>query len=302
MALAVGPEAEPAGAAVEHHAEQRRRVEARHAHPLDHPVGRDQRARMTVREEGVVRDRREGRAPRARVGQGERVVRDVGHVASMTGPAEGRGLIAPERRAVPVLRSAGVQPKERGTMATAARTLRNFIDGELVDPARRRVASPSSTPPPASRSQGARVRRGRRRPRRGRRAPRLRRLGEHDARRALARAAAPGRQRSRQHADELAELEADRTPASRSRPSRTTRSPSWSTTCASSPAPRGCLEGNAAGEYLEGYTSMIRREPIGVVGQIAPVELPADDGRLEDRPSARGREHRRAQAGARRRP
>ena len=35
-----------------------------------------------------------------------------------------------------------------------------------------------------------------------------------------------------------------------------------------------CLEGKATGEYLEGYTSMIRREPVGVVGQIAPWNYP----------------------------
>ena len=35
-----------------------------------------------------------------------------------------------------------------------------------------------------------------------------------------------------------------------------------------------CMEGKAAGEYLEGYTSMIRREPVGVVGQIAPWNYP----------------------------
>jgi 1-pyrroline dehydrogenase len=34
------------------------------------------------------------------------------------------------------------------------------------------------------------------------------------------------------------------------------------------------LEGRAAGEYMRGYTSMIRREPIGVVGQIAPWNYP----------------------------
>jgi betaine-aldehyde dehydrogenase/aminobutyraldehyde dehydrogenase len=34
------------------------------------------------------------------------------------------------------------------------------------------------------------------------------------------------------------------------------------------------LEGKAAGEYMEGYTSMVRREPIGVVGQIAPWNYP----------------------------
>ncbi len=35
-----------------------------------------------------------------------------------------------------------------------------------------------------------------------------------------------------------------------------------------------CLEGKAAGEYVAGYTSIIRREPVGVIGQIAPWNYP----------------------------
>jgi betaine-aldehyde dehydrogenase len=35
-----------------------------------------------------------------------------------------------------------------------------------------------------------------------------------------------------------------------------------------------CLEGRSAGEYVNGYTSIIRREPVGVVGQIAPWNYP----------------------------
>jgi len=34
------------------------------------------------------------------------------------------------------------------------------------------------------------------------------------------------------------------------------------------------LEGRATGEYMKGYTSWVRREPIGVVGQIAPWNYP----------------------------
>jgi 1-pyrroline dehydrogenase len=34
------------------------------------------------------------------------------------------------------------------------------------------------------------------------------------------------------------------------------------------------LEGKAAGEYMEGYTSMIRRDPLGVVGSICPWNYP----------------------------
>ncbi len=34
------------------------------------------------------------------------------------------------------------------------------------------------------------------------------------------------------------------------------------------------LDGKAAGEYLAGYTSWVRREPVGVIGQIAPWNYP----------------------------
>src|SRR5215211_6196127 len=35
-----------------------------------------------------------------------------------------------------------------------------------------------------------------------------------------------------------------------------------------------CLEGRASGEYVEGYTSIVRREAVGVVGQITPWNYP----------------------------
>src|SRR6266566_5618026 len=35
-----------------------------------------------------------------------------------------------------------------------------------------------------------------------------------------------------------------------------------------------CLEGRAAGEYMDGYTSFTRREAVGVVGQITPWNYP----------------------------
>ena len=35
-----------------------------------------------------------------------------------------------------------------------------------------------------------------------------------------------------------------------------------------------CMEGKAAAEYMEGRTSLIRREPAGVIGQIAPWNYP----------------------------
>ncbi len=46
-----------------------------------------------------------------------------------------------------------------------------------------------------------------------------------------------------------------------------------------------------------GFLNYVLREPLGVVGEIVPVELPADVLQLEDGPGARGRQHGRAQAG-----
>ena len=57
------------------------------------------------------------------------------------------------------------------------------------------------------------------------------------------------------------------------------------------------LEGKAAGEYVEGYTSITRREPLGIVGRDHSLELPADDGDLEDRPGPRRRQRPDPQAG-----
>jgi 1-pyrroline dehydrogenase len=46
-----------------------------------------------------------------------------------------------------------------------------------------------------------------------------------------------------------------------------------------------CLEGRSAGEYLRGYTSMIRREPVGVVGQVTPWNYPLLEALLAIAPS-----------------
>ena len=58
-----------------------------------------------------------------------------------------------------------------------------------------------------------------------------------------------------------------------------------------------CLEGRAAGEYMEGYTSFTRREAVGVIGQITPWNYPLMMAIWKIRPGARGRQHDRAQAG-----
>ena len=56
------------------------------------------------------------------------------------------------------------------------------------------------------------------------------------------------------------------------------------------------LEGKAAGEYLEGYTSIIRREPVGVVGQIAPWNYPLMMAIWKIGPALADRQHDRPQA------
>ena len=58
-----------------------------------------------------------------------------------------------------------------------------------------------------------------------------------------------------------------------------------------------CLEGRAAGEYMSGYTSIIRREPIGVIGQIAPWNYPLMMAVWKIGPALAAGQHGRAQAG-----
>ena len=56
------------------------------------------------------------------------------------------------------------------------------------------------------------------------------------------------------------------------------------------------MHGAVAGEYLPGFTSMIRRDPIGVVASIAPWNYPLMMAAWKMAPGARRRQHRRAQA------
>ncbi len=52
-----------------------------------------------------------------------------------------------------------------------------------------------------------------------------------------------------------------------------------------------CMHGPVAAEYLAGHTSMIRRDPLGRNWLDRAVELPAHDGRVENRARHRGRQH-----------
>ena len=56
------------------------------------------------------------------------------------------------------------------------------------------------------------------------------------------------------------------------------------------------LEGKAAGEYMAGHTSWVRREPIGVVGQVTPWNYPMMMAAWKIGPRPGRREYRGAQA------
>jgi betaine-aldehyde dehydrogenase len=157
-------------------------------------------------------------------------------------------------------------------MATAVRTLQNFVDGEFVDPAEGRrepVVNPASGEiiAEAPESTAADVDRavaaargafdGWARTTPGERALALLRLADA----------------IEENADELAELEA----TNAGKPIQAFRDdeiPFMVDNLRFFAGAARCLEGKATGEYLEGYTSMIRREPVGVVGQIAPWNYP----------------------------
>ncbi|MCW2952083.1 MAG: Aminobutyraldehyde dehydrogenase [Conexibacter sp.] len=157
-------------------------------------------------------------------------------------------------------------------MATAVRTLQNFIDGTSVDPVEGRtepVLNPATgeTIADAPLSTAADVDRAVRAARRAfdgwsnatpaTRATALLKIA--DAVEA--------------HADELAELEA----INAGKPIEAVKAdeiPVVADNLRFFAGAARVLEGRSAGEYMEGYTSIIRREAIGVIGQIAPWNYP----------------------------
>jgi betaine-aldehyde dehydrogenase len=157
-------------------------------------------------------------------------------------------------------------------MATETQTVRNFIDGEFVDPAE------GQTEPVLNPATGEVIAE----------APLS---TEQDVDRAVSAArrafdewsvTTPGERALallkladaiEAHADELSELEADNAgkPISAFRDDEI---PFMVDNLRFFAGAARTLEGRAAGEYTSGYTSMIRREPIGVVGQITPWNYP----------------------------
>ena len=112
----------------------------------------------------------------------------------------------------------------------------------------------------------------RRRPRRRRRDRGLRDLGHGDARGRGPRRSSPSPTPSR--ATSTTSSSSRWTTSASRRPSSSSSSTSPSTTSASSPVPPARMEAQAAGEYIEDHTSMLRRDPLGVVAGIAPWNYP----------------------------
>ncbi len=157
-------------------------------------------------------------------------------------------------------------------MATAITTLQNFIDGAFVDPADGQTEpvlnpataeaiaeAPLSTTADVDRAVNAAKAAfdGWATTTPGERALALLKLADA----------------IEEHADELAELEADNA----GKPINAFRDdeiPFMVDNLRFFAGAARCLEGRAAGEYVSGYTSIIRREPVGVIGQIAPWNYP----------------------------
>jgi betaine-aldehyde dehydrogenase len=157
-------------------------------------------------------------------------------------------------------------------MATAITTLKNFVDGEFVDPA------DGQTEPILNPATGEAIAE----------AP-LSTAADVDRAVNAAKAAFDGWATStpgeralgllkladaiEARADELAELESDNA----GKPINAFRDdeiPFMVDNLRFFAGAARCLEGRAAGEYVGGYTSIIRREPVGVIGQIAPWNYP----------------------------
>jgi betaine-aldehyde dehydrogenase len=157
-------------------------------------------------------------------------------------------------------------------MATATQQLQNFIDGELVD------AAEGATEPVLNPATGQEIAQ----------APAS---GTQDVERAVGAArrafetysqTTPAQRQDvllkladvlEQHGDELAELES----ANAGKPLQSVKDDEIGAMVDNLRFFAGAarnMEGKPAGEYLEGYTSWVRREPVGVVGQVAPWNYP----------------------------
>jgi betaine-aldehyde dehydrogenase len=154
----------------------------------------------------------------------------------------------------------------------ASRTLQNFVDGEYVDPAEGRTASlinpstgeefarsPVSGDDDIDRACGAAARAF----------EKWKETTPSERSLALIRIA----DAIEAHADELVDLESENTGKPRQLTLDEEIPPMVDQIRFFAGAAR-CLEGKSSGEYMTGYTSMIRREPVGVCAQVTPWNYP----------------------------
>jgi betaine-aldehyde dehydrogenase len=154
----------------------------------------------------------------------------------------------------------------------ASRTLQNFVDGEYVDPAEGRTAplinpstgeefarSPVSGDEDIDRACGAAARAF----------EKWKETTPSERSLALIRIA----DAIESHADELVDLESENTGKPRQLTLDEEIPPMVDQIRFFAGAAR-CLEGKSSGEYMTGYTSMIRREPVGVCAQVTPWNYP----------------------------
>src|SRR5581483_2313328 len=229
---------------------------------------------------GRERGRREDHPPGGRRGRGDgvRAARAGARAGAGARRRGGRGRSRGDRRAgrarLELSKRATTkgnlrEPEEERQMATATVTkLQNFIDGQFADPAEGRtepVLNPATGEPIAEAplSTAEDVDRAVAAAKRAFEGWSAKTPGERSL--ALLKLA----DAIEEHADELADLEA----ANAGKPRKAfyeDEIPFMVDNLRFFAGAARNLEGRASGEYTEGYTSIIRREPVGVVGQITP--------------------------------
>src|SRR3954447_7805433 len=222
---------------------------------------------------GLPRRRRRTRPARTR-GQGSTRGRWRAHVVASHGTEGAGARVWPQGTVHPVVAWPAADPEEERMAATetGAETFHNFIDGESAAAADGRTMSVVN---PAD----------------GREMAQAPDSGAEDVDRAVkaARAAFAGWSQTtpgerslallrfadalEAHGDELAELEA-RNAGKPLQAVKDDEIPAMVDNVSFFASAARNLDGKAAGEYVEGYTSWLRREPVGVIGQIAPWNYP----------------------------
>ena len=167
----------------------------------------------------------------------------------------------------------GTSRTTEGGEMTETRTLQNFVGGEYAEPADGRTYDLVNPATGEVFSQAPLSERGGRRPGLPGGGAGLRDVARHHALGAADGHAQDRRRHRGAGGGDRACRVREHRQALRAHHGRGDPGRAW-TRSGSSPGAARVLEGKSAGEYLEGYTSFIRREPIGVIGQVTPWNYP----------------------------